>query len=658
MAQTLFATQTAYYADTFSQFLAANPLEVLGKIVQYHGHKLDHLQRNAWLQEIEILKRELNGVDEGALFLEFVIPRMGKRADCVILIGSTVYVIEFKVGSSASESAAIDQVYDYALDLKNFHRGSHALAIVPILIITSLSAKSEPIIFADDGVAEPIRIGAQELGEVLRKGVKHNDTLALNPIEWAESGYLPTPTIIEAAQALYDRHDVRDIARSDSGAKNLQATTACIDNVIAGAKAKNRKAICFITGVPGAGKTLAGLNIATLRARDHLDEHAVFLSGNGPLVDVLREALARDQVARYKSTKSDALREVKSFIQNIHHFRDQYFKDLNAPYEKVVIFDEAQRAWSSEQASKFMSAKWGASSFSMSEPEFLIGVMDRHKDWCCIVCLIGGGQEINTGEAGLREWLEALSAKYKDWEVHASDILSDIHYTIDDIARKLLAEPCVVRHSDLHLGVSMRSFRAEKLSGFVAQVLEGNATVAAEMFSEIRERYPIVRTRDLAVARTWLRLKARGTERCGLVASSGALRLRPEGIHIKADVDPRNWFLNDRRDVRSSFYLEEVATEFSVQGLELDWVGIAWDADLRYEKGKWSCYSFRGTRWQSVNSQDRKRYLTNAYRVLLTRARQGMVIFVPEGDISDPTRPHSYYDTTFSFLGACGVPEI
>ena len=658
LAQTLSASRSAYYADTISQFIVANPLEILGKLAQHHAHDLDPLQKNAWLQEIEILKRELNGLEEGALFLEFIIPRMGKRADCVLLIGSTIYVIEFKVGGSASESAAIDQVYDYALDLKNFHRGSHALAIVPILIITSLSSHTIAICSADDGVAEPIRLGAQDLGEELRKGAKPIEPLTVNPIEWAESGYLPTPTIIEAAQALYDRHDVRDIARSDSGAKNLQATTACIDNVIAGAKGKGRKAICFITGVPGAGKTLAGLNIATLRAREHADEHAVFLSGNGPLVDVLREALARDKVARYNTSKAEALREVKTFIQNIHHFRDEYFKDINPPYEKVVIFDEAQRAWSSEQASKFMAAKWGASGFSMSEPEFLISVMDRHKDWCCIICLIGGGQEINTGEAGLLEWLQALSGKYRDWEIHASDILSDKHYTIDQAARELLAAPSVVKHRDLHLAVSMRSFRAEKLAGFVAQVLEGNTTTAAEMFSEIRDRYPIVRTRDLGAARKWLRSKARGTERYGLVASSGALRLRPEGIHIKADVDPRSWFLNDRRDVRSSYYLEEVATEFSVQGLELDWVGIAWDADLRYEKGKWGYYSFRGTRWQTVNSQDRKRYLVNAYRVLLTRARQGMVIFVPKGDPSDPTRPSSFYDATYAFLGECGVPEL
>ena len=416
-----------------------------------------------------------------------------------------------------------------------------------------------------------------------------------------------------------------------------------------------RKSICFITGVPGAGKTLAGLNIAAKRAERHEDEHAVFLSGNGPLVDVLREALARDQVAREGIRKSDASRAVRRFVQNIHHFRDHYLDSSEVPFEKVVVFDEAQRAWTVEQAAKFMQNRRGHVDFDMSEPEFLISVMDRHPDWCTVVCLIGGGQEINTGEAGLIEWLSALQKSFPTWEVHASSLLEDRHYTVDANAADMLAAPRIQKHSDLHLSVSMRSFRAEQLSAFVSQVLDGDADSAKQTLKQLKGRYPIVATRSLEDAKTWLQTRARGSERYGLVASSGAYRLRPEGIHVKAKIDPPNWFLNDRSDVRSSYYLEEVATQFDIQGLELDWAGVCWDADLRWVDSGWQFHNFKGTRWQQVRDETKRLYLLNAYRVLLTRARQGMVVFVPTGENRDPTRPAKYYDGTLKFLEECGL---
>ena len=380
----------------------------------------------------------------------------------------------------------------------------------------------------------------------------------------------------------------------------------------------------------------------------------MFLSGNGPLVEVLREALARDQVARDGIRKGDALRAVRRFVQNIHHFRDHYLANTEVPFEKVVVFDEAQRAWTSNQAARFMRGR-GHDDFNMSEPEFLVGVMDRHTDWCTIVCLIGGGQEINTGEAGLGEWLAALRSQFPDWDVHASSLLEDRHYTVDREAVEMLQAPAIQKHPDLHLSVSMRSFRAERLSSFVSLVLDGDAAGAQDQHEKLKDRYPIFLTRDLAEARAWLRSKARGTERFGLVASSGGYRLRPEGLHVKAKIDPANWFLNDRFDVRSSYYLEEVATQFDIQGLELDWAGICWDADLRRVDGAWSYNAFKGTRWQQVRDETKRLYLLNAYRVLLTRARQGMVIFVPRGDPADATRPPCFYDETFAFLKGCGL---
>ena len=650
----------SYFSSPISKFLTTSPDEILGELTRAHHHALEHQQRNAWLTQIDFLKGQLSDNPSGHIFLEFSIPRMGKRADVVLIHRGTIFVVEFKVNSATFDSYAIDQVHDYALDLKNFHLGSHELPIVPVLCATEADGDMiAQIEWAADLVCEPILVGKTGLREVLdlpAPGLSNTAQIDVN--EWRNSGYRPTPTIIEAAEALYREHAVDEISRSDAGAKNLQATAHKIAGIIEHSKQTGQKSICFITGVPGAGKTLAGLNIAAKRAERHEDEHAVFLSGNGPLVDVLREALARDQVAREKIKKKDALRAVRRFVQNIHHFRDHYVGSDEKPFEKVVVFDEAQRAWSKDQASKFMQNKRGHDGFQMSEPEFLISVMDRHTDWCTIICLIGGGQEINTGEAGLSEWLTALRDRFSDWEIHASSLLEDRHYTVDEEATQLLHAPNIAKHPELHLSVSMRSFRAEQLSAFVGHVLNGEAGDAKCLLDNLIERYPIAITRDIEQARAWLRHHARGTERLGLIASSGAYRLRPEGIHVKSKVDPVSWFLNDRFDVRSSYYLEEVATQFDVQGLELDWAGVCWDADLRWMNGGWRFHAFKGTKWQNVNDATNQLYLLNAYRVLLTRARQGMVIFVPRGDRNDPTRPPAYYDATFSFMRACGIPEL
>jgi hypothetical protein len=471
-------------------------------------------------------------------------------------------------------------------------------------------------------------------------------------------GYRPTPTIVEAAEILYRTHSVTDISRSDAGAKNLQVTSASVSEIIDRARENNSKCICFVTGVPGSGKTLAGLNIATRRSDEHRDEHAVFLSGNGPLVEVLREALARDKARREGISKKTAQREVRSFIQNIHHFRDEYVGNDAVPVEKVVVFDEAQRAWTREQAASFMQRKRGQANFAMSEPEFLISVMDRHVDWCTVVCLVGGGQEINTGEAGISEWISALELRFPDWEVHVSPRIALPEYGSRIDVDKFLASPRVRTDEHLHLAVSMRSFRAEALSAFVGHIISNEPEAARDTYQSIKTTYPIFLTRDLCVARTWLRSQARGTERFGLVASSGAQRLRPEGIHIKAEIEEHNWFLNDSTDVRSSFYLEDVASEFAVQGLELDWVGVCWDGDFHHKHGRWVCQAFKGTKWQSVSNESRQLYLKNAYRVILTRARQGMILFIPKGDVSDGTRPPSFYDGTFEYLHACGIPLL
>lgn len=646
----------AYYSEAVANFLRDDDERILGVLTREHHHALDEPQRWAWLQQISILKTALAQRPNGTIFLEFYIPRMGKRADAVLLSQSIVFVLEFKIGATVHSAGAFDQVEDYALDLKNFHEGSHSAAIIPILISTQ--AKPNQVFdrtFADDLVAQPIGTDATGLAGLIENICTEWAFPIIDPEDWITKGYKPTPTIIQAAEVLYQTHSVVNISRSDADAVNLQETSASVSRAIDQARANQKKAICFVTGVPGSGKTLAGLNIATRRSDEHVDEHAVFLSGNGPLVDVLREALARDKVRREGVKKTVAEREVRSFIQNIHHFRDQYVGNKDVPIEKVVVFDEAQRAWTREQASDFMQRKRGQLDFDMSEPEFLIGVMDRHPDWCAIVCLVGGGQEINTGEAGISEWTNALKSKFPDWEVYVSPRIALPEYGLQGEVEQFLASPRAHSDEHLHLAVSMRSYRAEALSGFVGHIIDNEPEAAKTAYDGIQAMYPIYVTRNLLAARAWLRMRARGTERFGLVASSGAQRLRPEGIHIKAAIEPVNWFLNDKSDVRSSYYLEDVASEFAVQGLELDWAGVCWDGDFHHLGGNWISQAFKGTKWQSVKDVSRRLYLKNAYRVILTRARQGMVIFVPSGDSSDPTRPLSFYDGTFEYLRSCGI---
>jgi hypothetical protein len=651
-----------YYHNKIKEFLTASGSLIMGELVKGHEFSLEEQQRNSWNAQIALLKQWLKNTN-GEIIFEYSIPRMGKRIDCVLLSGGIVFAIEFKVGANSYESHAIDQVMDYALDLKNFHEQSHDKPIAPILICTDALEESVELELYADGIAKPLLSNGTSLGKVISNVVIKFDERSINSDEWLNSIYKPTPTIIEAAQALYRGHSVTEISRSDAGAINLSRTAKAISEIIENSKLHHKKSICFVTGVPGAGKTLAGLNLANTWHNEDESEHAVFLSGNGPLVEVLREALARNEVQTAKENgskikKNATISKAKAFIQNIHHFRDDALETNKPPVERVVVFDEAQRAWTLKQTASFMKIKKGKSDFNQSEPEFLIGVMDRHPDWATIVCLIGGGQEINTGEAGLQEWFDSLKRSFPNWDIHISSKLSDFEYNQGRPLYNEQDRKRVHTNDDLHLSVSVRSFRSEKVASFVKAVLDCELQVARTLYSEIQLSYPIFITRDLQYAKDWLRSQARGSERYGLVASSGAIRLRPFGINVKSSIEPKNWFLNDKKDIRSSFFLEDVATEFDVQGLELDWTCVAWDADLRHDGNQWLLKSFKGTRWQTVNDDDAKLYLKNAYRVLLTRARQGMVIFVPQGADDDETRQVDFYDKTFNYLRSIGIVEL
>ncbi len=651
-----------YYSAPIAVFLLQTTAEILGIIHSNDTSAETTIQQsNTWEIEVEILKDQLRGLD-GRVIFEYTIPRMGKRVDVVVLHKNIVFLLEFKCGDTEYRASTYDQVYDYALDLRNFQKESHDKLLVPIMV-SNRAPEVENEILERDRIIEPLSCNATNIARVIRMVCDRYTEPDFDYATWENSEYLPTPTIVEAAQALYRGHNVHDITRSDAGAENLTVTTDEINRIIEHSKANHRKSICFVTGVPGAGKTLVGLNLAIQRSDAQRGEHAVFLSGNFPLVTVLQEALARDKVEQEKQrgnrvSKANALRSTSAFIQIIHKYRDSFVGNDHIPPERIAIFDEAQRAWTHDMIAKFMLTKKGVPDFQYSEPEFLISTMDRHQDWAVIVCLVGGGQEINTGEAGLPEWFDSLRRAFPNWDVYITPQLNDEEYRRDRAWQDMIADLNIFEHEKLHLATSVRSFRTPDLAAFVKAILDVDIDGAKGLYQRIKDKYPVRLTRDLNTAKNWVREQCQGTTRYGMLASSGALRLKPEGIFVKNEINVANWFLNGKDDVRSSYYLEDVVSEFDIQGLELDYSIVAWDADFRFNGTEWTYYSFVGNRWQNVSSEERRLYLKNAYRVLLTRARQGMIIFIPAGSDTDETRKREWYDAIFNYLCGLGIEAI
>ena len=706
-------TRCLYKSDICS-FLAASWNEVFGILCDnYHGDA-PTTTREAWKGEVVILQKALLPWkdSEGKIIFEYDIPRLGKRIDVVLLLNGIIFCVEFKVGESEIKVGDVDQVLDYALDLKNFHKFSEDKIIVPILVATQYNKSSSVIQSSiyDDRVLNPLMTGEQGITKLI------SDVLDRFPNEspvnenWVISPYAPTPTIIEAARTLYESHSVTDITRHEADKVTTDTTIAYILDVIHKSKENGEKSICFVTGVPGAGKTLVGLEVAVKQTYQDSDkpiedEGAVYLSGNGPLVAVLNEALAQDNYKKCRERKeskklTDSRREVSKFIQIIHRYRDNMLEKIKIPVENgileidpekavkmqgagygevehVAIFDEAQRSWTHKRIADYLKRggtygnKKKVDNFPMSEAAFLIWSLDQREDWATIVCLVGGGQEINTGEAGITEWISSLNNMFPHWKVYISPMLTEPEYAEGKVNELLKDNPNVTFNEKLHLGVSLRSFRAEKLSAFVHSLLaiDGNA---ASIYEEVKTRYPIVLTRDMEKAKRWIHEKARGNERTGVLITKESARYKPLGIHVLPSDDDNavHWFLDDITDTRSSNYLEDAATEIQVQGLELEYACVLWDADMRYENGQWKFYTFN-RRWNELKSdteskQDRMKYMLNAYRVLMTRARSGMVICVPEGNPhksengfwEDETRLPEYYDGTYEYLKSLGIQEL
>ena len=704
------------YNSDFVSFLNKDTKSVFGTLCNnYHGDALT-TTREAWKKEIEIMKNAISALDDinGKIIFEYDIPRLGKRIDVVLLYRGIIFCLEFKVGETKILEADIDQVLDYALDLKNFHKFSQDKVIAPILVATKISKETTNIQMSayDDRVLNPLYVGETGIADLINKIIdKFPNEESVNE-NWIISPYAPTPTIIEAAKTLYENHSVEDITRHEADNVSTDATISYIIDVIQKSKSNREKSICFVTGVPGAGKTLVGLDVAvrqTYQGTDKVveDEGAVYLSGNGPLVAVLTEALAKDNQKKCKERNekknmSDSRREVGKFIQIIHRYRDNMLAKIKNPVENgvleidpekavklaetgygevehVAIFDEAQRSWTHKRLADYLKRggtygnKLKVPNFPMSEAAFLIWSLDQREDWATIVCLVGGGQEINTGEAGISEWINALNEKFPHWKVYISPKLTESEYAEGRVNELLENNKNVTYADNLHLGVSLRSFRAEKLSAFVHSLLNMDSS-ASKLYNEIKDKYPIVLTRDMNKAKEWLHNKVRGTERTGVLVTKEAARFKPLGIHIlpTGDENAVHWFLEDKVDTRSSNYLEDAATEIQVQGLELDYTCLLWDADMRYNNGKWDFYKFNGqTKWveQLPNTESKQeliKYMLNAYRVLLTRARAGMVICVPKGNSNknssgfweDSTRLPEYYDGTYQYLKSIGIEEI
>ena len=678
-----------FYQSDIASFLAEDTDTIFGKIARSDEMTTMDTQKFAWLEEIAIMKEVLAPYanEQAYIIFEFTIPRFGKRIDVVLLLRERVFVIEFKAGEDDYYSVDVDQVRGYALDLKNYHQGSADRMIVPVLVATESSEYSRecPLSYYSDEVYEPLKTNRSQLGDIIRLVL--SDTIpeqdyAISMADWSRSRYAPTPTIIDAARTLYANHKVVDIEKREADNAQLETTTNYIQDVIVKTKARGGKSICFVTGVPGAGKTLVGLNVAVKQEDKEL---AVYLSGNGPLVQVLTEALTRDKQAQEKAngnpiTKKTAESEVKRFIQIIHRYRDNMLnkvklvngaleieptkelRDDTAGYgevENIAIFDEAQRSWDKEHIAAWLKRKKGFENFPMSEGEFLIWSLDQREDWAVIVCLVGGGQEINTGEAGIGEWIRALNETFPHWQIHISEELTAKEYAEGQVRELLANNPNVVYSNDLHLAVAQRCFRAKGLSDWVHALLNAEKEKALQIIEEMGGDYPLYLTRNLDKAKEWLRSKGTEDSRYGLLVSSKAYRLKPLAIDVRCKPDTVHWFLDDINDVRSSLFLEDVATEFDVQGLELDWTCVVWDGDLRYTNAGWNFFEFNGgNKWNKIQKEERRAYLINAYRVLLTRARQGMILCVPEGNPEDPTRLPEFYDSTYQYLKSLGIEEI
>lgn len=657
-----FSTQSgkAYYCNSIPGFIDDSSTNIVGQLVK-HSFEVNKDQSDAWENQINELQKRLEECQmEGDIIFEYDIVRLGKRIDVILLIRHMVFSLEFKNGKNVFTAQDAQQAEDYAIDIKNFHKESENLYVCPILIATD--ANPYPKVQSSDCYPDKqIHLQRENIETLVPKistlSQMYGDDGAIDFEKWFNSPYYPTPTIISAAVEAYSSHNLSEIAQSEAGQENINQCEEKINAVIDYAKTNKKKCVCFVTGVPGAGKTLVGLDVVAKNLDKQVDNLSVYLSGNGPLVEVLREALKRS-VRAQKKLNRETEAAINALIQSSFAFKKDNASHRRPTAENILIFDEAQRVWNQEK----MTRKHNDPTMAVSEPHLLYSIMDRHEDWAVMICLVGLGQDIYDGEVGINEWFRCGIEDYPGWELfYSPEIFSQVEDKNIDKAMIMSCDRCHTIN-ELHLKTSIRSFRADKQCQFVDSLLDNDPEKAKEIYQLISDKYPVYVTRDYNKAKKWVKAQVRGSQRCGVLACSSAQRLKPEGIYVPTEIDVKNWFLAPSDDLRSSNMLEVVASEFKVQGLEIDWAIVCWDADLRRSKDgtDWDHYSFRGTKWMHRNRPELKRYLLNSYRVLLTRARQGMVLFVPKGidPEEDPTRDTKYYDGIYEYLIKCGIKVL
>ena len=588
---------SSFHKSSVGAFLAQSDEQVLARLETAYARQgytsLYSDQTLTWERDIGLLRESLvqctaesESAKSWGLLLEFSIPRKELRIDIVLLIREVIVVLEAKTTLAASQAKR--QVEEYALLLHYFHQASAEIRIVPVVVLpeagtTNYDAINQRELFPQlpgYRVAAVSRSSWQSLPHLLLE-VARSSSGQIDAELWDRSPYFPVPNIFEAALALRSGLSIREVAHSEASEHEIESVRGAIQEYVNMARAESRHAICFLTGVPGSGKTLVGLSLA--HSGENRSDAIHFMSGNGPLVKVLQYLFTHESM-RKGAGAAQARAEAKTLIENVHVFARYHTDDNHCPPSNhAIIFDEAQRAWNRAQHMKKFNRDY-------SEPEMLLRIMERHEEWAVVVALVGGGQEINDGEAGLEEWGRALIGTAKDWMVFASpEVLEGGpstagHRLFDDTTQ----QKEVQTNSALHLRTSNRSLRADKLATWVNCVLEGDSEVAASL--RIAERFPILLSRDLSETRSKLREQGIGANRYGLVGSSGAARLRAEGLEpsstFHADYPWEHWYLGEKTDVRSSFRCEVFATEFEIQGLELDWIGLCWGGDFIWNEAQ------------------------------------------------------------------------
>ena len=657
------------------------------------GFELKPDQHEAWLEQwehLQALLKTVTAAQPGAMgwsvLLEYEIAGRRKRLDCVLLTDVGIVAIEFKVGADSFESADRWQLHEYCWNLRDFHRESRGAPIAPILVATNASRLSAnaPLQFTDrcGVILDMICCGAATLGRAIDlaiRGLSERGRWNFDAATWDASASAPTPSVVECARRLFEGHDVREI--SHAHADNTDVALGCLREAVEAARDKQQRVICFVTGVPGAGKTLVGLNAAY---RQEMIEAAsgpvCFASGNQPLLDVLHAALVMNRTKDAK-LRHEVAHDASTPVRNVHEFALTTLKtNASEPPYNVVVFDEAQRVWSAKKLRDGLAKQQRRGKLTKeqvaeilrhgeSEPDLLLSVMEKC-DWCVVIALVGSGQEIHDGEAGLAEWGRALASRKARWEVWMPPeaIGSDGTVTRQRLFADGQVPSFAIEKAALHLAIAKRSYRAEKYADWVNRVIASDVNEARKIAGELSE-YPIWVTRDLPTAKHLLSERAGNDLRAGLLASSGAVRLRAEGVEVSPDfrngINWPDWFLRPTGDIRSSSQLEVSATEFECQGLELDWSGLCWGGDFVVMPGSnaWQSRRVRAPagklpKWYVEKSEEKHEFARNKYRVLLTRSRIGIVIFVPRGDEHDQTREIAVLDSTAAFLLNCGATPV